>query len=782
MSSSVTLPVRGMTCAACQARVQRFLEKTPGVIDASVSLMLHSATIGFDTDRISPDGLVAVIRDAGYDAEVPAAPLGAADAQTELEEDLDRDYLEYRRKAVWSLGLGLIAMVVSMPLMRGGHPAMDPLMRWTDRALAAPLERLLPGLFRLGPDQLRVGLLAVTLVVMGWAGRHFYQRAWAAARHRTSTMNSLVALGTGAAFLLSLAATVAPGAFERRGLSPDVYYEAVILILALLLVGQTLEARAKRQTGQAIRRLIDLAPPTARVIRDGVEQDVPLASVRVGDQVQVRPGERIPVDGVVASGRSAVDESMVTGEPMPVERGPGDRVVGGTVNRTGAFVMITRAVGEATVLARIVTMMREAQGTRAPMQRLADRISGVFVPVVLGLAALTFVVWYLAADSAPFVRAVTAAVSVLVIACPCAMGLAVPTAVMVATGKGADLGILIKGGEALERAGRLDHLLLDKTGTVTLGRPDVTAVRLAPGQESRRLLALVASLERASEHPLAEAIVRRAAEDGVVPAAVERFRAIPGRGAVGTVAGELVVAGNPGLLSEYGLDVVVLDGDARPLAAEGATIVYAAANGELLGLIAVADRPRPTSAPAVARLRHLGLGITMLTGDARPTALAVARAVGIDDVVADALPERKIAEVVRRAVAGARVGMVGDGINDAPALVKAEVGFVMGSGTDVAIEAGDVTLMRPDLGLVADAIELARATVRTMRQNLFWAFVYNVIGIPIAAGVLYPVFGIQLSPVIASAAMAMSSVSVVSNSLRLRRFRPARLVEGSFRV
>ena len=779
MPTSLTLPVRGMTCAACQARVQRSLEKTPGVSQASVNLMLHSATVAFDPAQVSPDGLVAVIRDAGYEADVPAQPQTAAEAQTELEQDLDHDYDEYRRKAAWSLGLGLAAMIVSMPLMRGGHAAMDPLMRWADRALAAPLARVMPGLFRLDPDQLRWGLLAVTVVVMAWAGRHFYVRAWAATRHRTATMNTLVALGTGAAFLLSLAATLAPGAFERRGLSPDVYYEAVILILALLLVGQTLEARAKRQTGQAIRRLIDLAPRTARVIRGGVELDVPLGAVLVGDQVVVRPGERIPVDGVLVAGRSAVDESMVTGEPMPVERGPGDRVVGGTVNGTGAFTMATRAVGEATVLARIVTMMREAQSTRAPMQRLADRISGVFVPVVLVLAALTFVIWYVSVDSAPFVRAITAAVSVLVIACPCAMGLAVPTAVMVATGKGADLGILIKGGEALERAGRLDRILLDKTGTVTLGRPDVTAVIPVPGQDPRRLLSLVAAIERASEHPLAEAIVRRAGEDGLPLGVAEQFRAIPGQGAVGMVDGQLVVVGNAGLFAEYGLVTASMDDQARQLAADGATVVYAAANGELLGMIAVADRPRPSSAAAVARLRALGLGVTMLTGDARPTALAVARAVGIDDVVAGALPDTKIAEVAARSDAGARVGMVGDGINDAPALVRADVGFVMGSGTDIAIEAGDITLMRPDLGLVADAIELARATVRIMRQNLFWAFVYNVIGIPIAAGALYPALGIQLSPVIASAAMAMSSVSVVSNSLRLRRFRPARTPERS---
>lgn len=772
MSESITLPVKGMTCAACQARVQRNLARTPGVDEAAVNLMLHSATVRFDPALVDPDRLVAAIREAGYDAEVPAAPVSAAEAQTDLERDQEAEYHDFRRKAAVSVGLGAVAMVVSMPLMAGGHATMDPLMRFADRWISAPLAAAWPALYAADPGLLRWALLAVTLVVMGWAGRHFYLRAWTAARHRTANMNTLVALGTGAAFLISLVATVAPGVFERAGLAPDVYYEAVIIILGLLLAGNALEARAKRQTSTALRRLLDLAPKQARVLRDGREELVPLEQIVVGDRVQIRPGERVPADGTVESGTTAVDESMVTGEALPVARGPGDRVIGGTINRTGGAVVAVTAVGAGTVLARIVALMREAQATQAPMQRLADRISAVFVPVVVTIAAVTFVVWYFAADTAPLVRALTAAVSVLVIACPCAMGLAVPTAVMVATGKGAEHGILFKGGEALEQTHALDQLLLDKTGTVTAGRPDVVAVVAVEGSESD-LLARVASLERASEHPLGEAMVREATARGLSLEPPEQFEAVVGQGAVGIVAGSAVVAGTPRLLGDYGIVVTSLEARASELAAEGATIVYAGIDGRLAGLVAIADPSREGSAAAIARLRAEGLAVAMLTGDGLATARAVAARVGIDDIVAEALPETKIAEVERRQAAGRRVGMVGDGINDAPALVRADVGLVMGSGSDIAIEAGDVTLMRADLGAVADAVALSRRTVRTMRQNLFWAFIYNVIGIPVAAGVLYPFLGVQLSPVLAGAAMALSSVSVVSNSLRLRRWRPA---------
>jgi Cu+-exporting ATPase len=775
MPETITLPVKGMTCASCQARVQRSLAQAPGVADAAVNLMLHSATVRFDPTATSPDRLVRVIRDAGYESEIPPVEESAAASQTALEEDQDRDYRDFLRKAVVAVALGIGAMVLAMPLMRGSaHGAMDPLMRWVDQAVGEPLARVAPWLYRLDHDVVRWVLLGVTIGVMGWAGRHFYTRAWAALRHRTANMSTLVSLGTGAAFLMSLAATVAPAAFERRGLAPDVYYEAVILIIGLLVAGQALEARAKRQTSSALRRLIDLAPKRARVIRDEQEVDIPLEEVQLGDRVVVRPGERIPADGRIVAGSTAIDESMVTGESLPVDRAVGDRVIGGTINRTGSITFETTAVGAGTVLARIVGLMREAQATRAPIQRLADRISAVFVPVVVVIAAVTFVAWYLMADTAPAVRGLTAAIAVLIIACPCAMGLAVPTAVMVATGKGAELGILFKGGEALERTGALDAVLLDKTGTLTVGRPELAVAAPAEGMTEDELIRLAAAVEQVSEHPLGEAIVRAAQSRGLRLGDPEGFRALPGHGAVAVVEGALVVVGTAALLDEYGTRVGPLVARADREAEAGGTVVWVASNGVLAGFIALRDPVRPTSAAAIARLEALGLDRVMVTGDSAPTARSIGGEVGIRDIVAGAVPAEKIAEVERRRVGGRSVAMVGDGINDAPALAKADVGFVMGSGTDIAIEAGDVTLMRPDLNAVPDAILLSRRTMVTMRQNLFWAFIYNIIGIPVAAGVLFPAFGVQLSPVLASVAMALSSVSVVSNSLRLRRWKPPR--------
>ncbi|MBM4188352.1 MAG: copper-translocating P-type ATPase [Gemmatimonadetes bacterium] len=764
---SVTLPIVGMTCGACQARVQRSLETAPGVRTAAVNLMTHTAAVQFDQSVTSPEALVEVVRRAGYDASLEA-PGSVAELDQRLDLEQRAEYRDLSRKAVVSVGLGLGAMVLSMPLMAGGHGAvvMDPLMRWAAAWMVDPLRAVAPWLFQIGPALIRWILGLATLLVMGWAGRHFYQRAWTAFRHRTATMNTLVAIGTLAAFGLSAGATVAPEAFQSRGLAPEVYYEAVILILGLLLVGQTLESRAKHRTSAALRRLVDLAPKVARVVRDGQEREIALAEVVVGDRVVVRPGERVPVDGRIVSGTSAVDESMLTGEPLPVTRAVGDRVVGGTINTSGAFELETTAVGAGTVLDRIVTMMHQAQATRAPMQRLADRISGVFVPVILTIALVTFVVWYSTVSDAALIRATIASVSVLVIACPCAMGLAVPTAVMVATGKGAELGILIKGGEVLERAGTLQSLLLDKTGTITTGKPVVAGVHPAGRFEPARVLESAAGVEVLSEHPLAKAIVTAARRRGIEPAAAEGFSSVAGQGAFGVVGGHLVAVGRDTLMTEFG----VTPPSSLPSPLVGATRVFVAIDGECAGAIDLSDDVRETSARAVGRLRELGLDVAMLTGDAPGPAGTIAQSVGIDDVVAGVLPEEKLDEVTRRR-SGRRVGMVGDGINDAPALAQADVGFAMGSGSDVAIEAGDITILRPDLGLVADAIALSRATVRTMRQNLFWAFAYNVIGVPIAAGVLYPAFGIQLSPVIASAAMALSSVSVVTNSLRLRRFR-----------
>jgi len=773
----VDLRISGMTCAACQARVQKSLATVPGVLDANVNLMTAEASVTYDPARSDPDALVARIRDTGYGA---ALPRPGADGLAEQDAERARELRDLGAKAAVALAAGLVAMIASMPLMAAhahlglGAPT-DPLMRWSMRVLDPSLSRAFPWLYDLPPRAIAWGLAALTTGVMAWAGRHFYVRAWAAFRHHSADMNTLVAVGTGAAYVLSLAATVAPGFFIARGVAPDVYYEAVVLIVALVLVGNALEARAKRETSAALRKLGQLQPATARIVRGAEELDVPVEQVKAGDLVVVRPGERIPVDGELVSGASAVDESMLTGEPLPVSKRAGDRVIGATLNGTGAFRYRATAVGEGSVLAGIVRLMREAQGSRAPIQKLADRISGIFVPVVLSLSIATFVVWFVATDSAPAVRALVAAVAVLVIACPCAMGLAVPTAVMVASGKGAELGVLIKGGEALERAHAIQTVVLDKTGTITAGKPAVTEVVLAPGAPApeERLLALVAAVERASEHPLAAAIVAHAADRRAPALDVADFASETGRGARGRVDGRSVLVGNRALLAAASVSTAPLEDRAAELAGRGRTVVFAAVDGALAGLLAVSDPLRPTSRDAVARLRRMGLEVVMLTGDAQPTAEAVAREAGIERVVAGVLPAGKVAEVSRLQAEGKVVAMVGDGINDAPALARADVGVAMGSGTDVAVEASDVTLMRADLGAVADAIALSRRTMRTMRQNLFWAFAYNVVGIPVAAGVLYPALGLLLSPVLASAAMAMSSVSVVTNSLRLRRFRAA---------
>ncbi|MFN2326927.1 MAG: heavy metal translocating P-type ATPase, partial [Gemmatimonadales bacterium] len=551
-SDTVTIPVEGMTCAACTSRVEKALTRHAGVSDASVNLMLRQATVRFDPATTTPDALVEAVRSTGYDASLPVAGQTAFEEQEARDQAQQAEFESLRRKAVVTALIGVAAMLLSMPLMvadvHAGHgPVADPFMRWVMEGLTPVLRGTLPWLYAIPAPVLSWSLLAVTLFVMSWAGRHFYTRAWAAFRHHSADMNTLVAVGTGAAFLYSVVATAAPAVFTSRGLLPDVYYEAVIIIIAFILAGNALEARAKRKTAVALRALVDLQPKTARVERDGEEQDVPVESVRRGEVVLVRPGERIPVDGEVVDGRSAVDEAMLTGESLPVEKTVGDRVIGATINGTGAFRLRATTLGSDSVLARIVALMRDAQGSRAPIQRLADRVSGVFVPIVLQLAVATFVAWFLLADAAPLVRGLAAAVTVLIIACPCAMGLAVPTAVMVATGRGASLGILIKGGEALQRAGDITTIVLDKTGTVTEGKPAVTDVVRPPagvGLDDTALLRLVASLESSSEHPLAAAIVAHARQAGVELAPVEAFESHTGRGAVGIVEGHALAVGN----------------------------------------------------------------------------------------------------------------------------------------------------------------------------------------------------------------------------------------------
>jgi Cu+-exporting ATPase len=783
-AATIRIPVTGMTCAACQARVQRTLQRQPGVADATVSLMMHTATVTYDPLAVAPERLVAAIRDTGYGAELAPPDRTAFVEQEARDAAADEEFRALRTKAIVAGVAGAAAMVVSMPLMGAlagahAHDVTDPFMRWAMRTLDPALRAAMPALYAIPPRAIAWALLVVTVATMAWAGRHFYVRAWQAARHGAADMNTLIAVGTIAAFVDSLVATAWPGVFIAAGVAPDVYYEAVIIIIALILTGNAFEARAKRNTAAALRALVRLQPATARVVRDGEERDLPVGEVLAGDVVVVRPGERVPVDGVIASGTSGVDESMLTGESLPVAKGLGDRVIGGTINGTGAFRFRATTVGEASTLAQVVRLMRDAQGTRAPIQRIADRVSAIFVPTVMGIAVVTFIVWYVGVDTAPAVRAFAAAVSVLIIACPCAMGLAVPTAVMVASGRGAELGVLIKGGEALQRAGDVTVVALDKTGTVTEGRPTVTDVIGAPGSafadDTGRdtLVTLVAAVEAASEHPLADAIVRYArARGGSVPA-VDGFASQTGRGATGVVDGRAVAVGNAAAMAEWAVDVAPLAADVERLSAAARTPVYVAVDGAFAGLIAVADPVKTGSAEAIARLRDVGITVVMLTGDHARTARAVADAAGIAEVAAGLLPDGKVAEIRRRQAGGAVVAMVGDGINDAPALAQADVGMAMGTGTDIAAEAGDIVLMRGDLNGVADAIALSRRTMRTTRQNLFWAFIYNVIGIPIAAGALYPATGLQLSPVFASAAMAFSSVSVVTNSLRLRRARVA---------
>ncbi len=707
-----------MTCAACQAHVQRALRKTPGVREASVNLMTRQAAVVYEPAAVTPDILVDTIRRSGYEAELPGPDRSVIAEQESQDREQLAEYRSLIRKSTFALSAGALAMAL-MPWIH--H---SPAWKWF--------------------------FLALTTVVMVWPGRHFYSRAWTAARHRTSNMSTLVALGTLAAYFYSAASTL--------GFVSDFYYEAVILIIGLVLLGNTLEARARRQTSAALRSVLELQPPRARLLADdGAEQDVPVEHVRSGDLLLVRPGERIPVDGRVEDGGSSVDESMLTGESIPIEKSTGSKVYGGTVNQTGSFRYRVTAVGADSALARIVRILREAQGSRPPIQRLADRISAIFVPAVVALAVLTFFAWRLTGNG--FVPSFGAAISVLIIACPCAMGLAVPTAVMVATGRAAKAGILIRGGDAFEKARRVDTVVLDKTGTVTEGKPAVTYCDLPD-----EVLARVAAVERLSEHPLAAAVVSYAEARSLPRSAAEAFEATPGRGARARVDGRVVLAGNEPYLESSGIDTAPVADRMGELAAAGKTPLLVAEDGRIAGVIAVADRIRPTSRQAIETLRRNGLRVILLTGDREATARAIAAEAGIDEVIAGVLPEGKVEAVKRLQAEGRIVAMAGDGINDAPALAQADVGLAMVTGAEIAAEAADITLMRPDLTALASALELSRRTMGVMKQNLFWAFLYNVIGIPVAAMGL-------LSPVIASAAMAFSSVSVVTNSLRLRRVR-----------
>lgn len=772
-TTEVTIPVFGLTCASCVGHVRQALEEQPGVTTANVNLITREAKVSFNPSDTSAETLVEAIRARGYGAELPAVNASLAGEQAAQERAQAEEYHDLLWKAIATGVLGAVAMFLSMPLMSAGshgtHGGGDPILGPLMNRIEPPIRSAMPGLYSMDPATLKWALLLVTIAVVGWAGRQFYSRAWTAFRHRTADMNTLIAVGTGAAFVYSVAATVVPDFFVRNGVPAEVYYEAVAMIIALVLTGNALESRARGKTSEALKKMLLLQPSQARVLRDGTELDLPASDVRSCEVVLVRPGERIPVDGIVTEGRSAVDESMLTGEPVPVPKEVGDQVIGGTLNRLGSLRYRATNVGAAGLLSQIVKLMREAQASRAPMQKLADRISAVFVPVVISIAIATFVAWLLLAPEAGLVRALSAAVAVLIIACPCAVGLAVPTAVTVAIGRGAQAGVLFKGGEALEKLHAVDTILLDKTGTITQGRPSVTHVVPAGGFSEETVLATAAAVERLSEHPLAEAVVEAAEQRALISSPAVNFDAVPGLGASATVEGRQVRIGNQRLMESQGIDATALLPKAEEFSAAGATPVFVAIDGVAAGVIAITDPIKPTSAAAIRKLRAKGLRVVMLTGDRKTTALAVARSAGIEEVIAGVLPEGKVAEVKRLQQEGRRVAMVGDGVNDAPALAQADAGLAMASGSDIASEASDVTLMRSDLEAAVSAIDLSHRTFRVMKQNLAWAFLYNVIGIPVAAGALYAPFGLLLTPVLASAAMALSSFSVVSNSLRLRR-------------
>ncbi len=828
----VDLLITGMTCAACARRIERQLTKMPGVRQANVNFATSRATVEYDSGATNTSSLISVVKDTGYgtagtaradfivdDSARPGGssqPLehhlnalagvvsasfnlgtmevrveylpGAADVQSirrtiedfgykvrevggaggdvaAEEQEADARLAEYNdiKRKFWVAAI-LSAPVLVIAMSHGSLAFLNfPGVNWLQLALATP--------------------------VVFYCGWQFYRGAWAAFRHRAADMNTLIAVGTGAAYIYSVAATIFPGFFADAtggagmagmsgmpaGMAP-VYFEAASVIIALILLGRMLESRAKGRTSDAIRRLVGLQARQARVFRDGREMDIPVEEVVPGDIVTMRPGEKIPVDGEVAEGASSVDESMLTGESLPVEKKTGDEVFGATINKTGSFKFRATKVGKDTALQQIVKLVQDAQGSKAPIARTADVISGIFTPVVICIAILTFVVWFVAAPvDTRFTFALVNFVAVLIIACPCALGLATPTAIMVGTGRGAENGILIKGGESLEMAYKLTTIVLDKTGTITRGEPALTDVIAASsggdGMTEDELLRLVASAERGSEHPLGEAIVRGAITRNLKLSDAANFNAVAGHGIEAEVDGRRLLLGNAKLMRDRGITLDGFEERTATLATEGKTPMYVAMDDSFAGLVAVADVIKPESKAAIEAMRRQSLEVIMMTGDNRRTAEAVAKQVGITRVLADVLPEGKASEIKRLQNEKRIVGMVGDGINDAPALAQADVGIAIGTGTDVAIEASDITLLRGDLRGVVTAIALSKATLRTVKQNLFWAFIYNIIGIPIAAGLLYPVTGWLLSPVIASAAMSFSSVSVVANSLRLRRFR-----------
>ncbi len=753
---NLAIPISGMSCVACASRIEKSLRREAGISEANVSFANNSAAIVFDPTKIDKDGICEIVRDTGFDVPVMEETADEDSGKDWEQKSRLAEYLKIRRSLIVALLFGIPVVIVSM-----GN------LQFTGQSWVQ---------------------FALTTIVVLYSGRQFYQGAFAALRHNSADMNTLVAMGTGAAYVYSGIATIFPGALQSHlpvhsvmAMSVPLYFEAAVVIIALLLVGRLLESRARSHTGDAIRSLVGLQATTACRVQNGtnleseLERQVPISAIQVGDTLLVRPGEKIPVDGMVLKGDSSVDEAMLTGESLPVEKSTGDSLFGATINLTGSFRMVATKVGKDTALHQIIRLVQAAQGSKAPIQRLADIISGIFVPVVLVIAFFATGIWFFM--SPPDIRlqqSLLTFVSVLIIACPCALGLATPTAIMVGIGKGASTGILIKSGASLETACKVNTIVLDKTGTLTNGKPELTDIILAtpfgiPGYISEpELLQTVAAAENQSEHPIGKAVVRAAKGQDLNLPEVSGFKSLTGRGLEATVAGCYLLVGNERLMADRGIEISTLKSSINSLAAQGKSPLIVAIDGIAAGVLAVADTVKMGSAEAVAELKSMHIDIMMLSGDNSATANAVAKQVGISSVIAEVLPEQKAAEVKRLQAAGVIVAMAGDGINDAPALVQADVGIAIGTGTEIAMEASDITLVGGDLRSVVSAIRLSRATMKIIRQNLFFAFAYNVVGIPIAAGALYPIWHIMLSPMIASGAMALSSISVLSNSLRLK--------------
>jgi P-type Cu+ transporter len=756
-AAKIRIPIKNMHCSSCVTRIELALKLTPGVVSARAGLGTNAADVEYLPDQTSFAALRQAIETAGYRVAEPKPPTTPEEEELGPEETAQREEYRTLMRKFW------FAAVIAVPVMALSYPDLIPGLReW------------MPA----GSDTRRIvwALLGLaSLPVLVWSGSQFFTGMWDALKHRAANMNTLIAIGISAAFLYSIVAVAWPELFPKMSLA-EVFWDVTDVVVVLVVLGLALEIKAKGRTSEAIKKLIGLQAKTARVVRDGKEIELPVEEVLVGDTVVIHPGEKIPVDGEVTDGASAVDESMITGESIPVEKRAGDEVIGGTLNKTGSFKFRTTKVGKDTALANIIRMVKDAQGSKAPIQRVVDIVSGYFVPGVMILAILAFVAWYLFGPEPRLIYATIVFVTTLIIACPCALGLATPTSLTVGIGKGAENGILIRSGDALQTAQRLDAIILDKTGTITRGEPALTDVVTATGRQEADVLRLAASLERGSEHPLGEAIVRGAEARGLALADAQGFEAVPGQGVSGRIDGHEVLLGNAKLMAGRNIAIDALAKDWERLAVEGKTPVYVAIDGAAGGLVAVADTVKPDSKNAIEALKRLGIEVVMLTGDNERTAKAIARQVGIERVLAEVLPDGKAHEVQKLQLEGKTVGMVGDGVNDAPALAQADVGFAIGTGADVAIEASDVTLIKGSLQGVVTAIEISRATMSNVRQNLLGAFGYNALGLPVAMGVLYPFFGILLSPIIAAAAMAFSSLTVVTNANRLRFFEPKRIV------